>query len=71
MHHCNNYDHSMLTALLVAMDILGKDHGIWNVNVEPLSEENFTDKEWIRRQRLQSSAAISGIEFLVNLSTSL
>lgn len=34
MHRYNNQDHSMLTALLAVKNILGEDHGVWNVNVE-------------------------------------
>jgi len=46
MHRYNNQDHSMLTALLAAKNILGEQHDIWNVNVERSYHENFTDKEW-------------------------
>ena len=34
MHKYNNQDHSMLTAILSAENILGADHDIWAVNVE-------------------------------------
>jgi protoporphyrinogen oxidase len=34
MHKYNNQDHSMLTAMLAAENILGADHDIWSVNVE-------------------------------------
>jgi UDP-galactopyranose mutase len=34
MHRYNNQDHSMLTAMLVAENILGADHDVWQVNVE-------------------------------------
>ena len=51
MHRYNNQDHSMLTALLAAKNILGEDHDLWNVNVERSYQENFTDEEWTRRQR--------------------
>ncbi|MEO1297784.1 MAG: NAD(P)/FAD-dependent oxidoreductase [Cyanobacteria bacterium J06636_16] len=46
MHRYNNQDHSMLTALLAAKNILGEDHDIWNVNVERSYHENFTNEEW-------------------------
>jgi protoporphyrinogen oxidase len=46
MHRYNNQDHSMLTALLAAKNILGENHDIWNVNVERSYHENFTDREW-------------------------
>ncbi len=34
MHRYNNQDHSMLTAMLAAENILGADHDVWAVNVE-------------------------------------
>ncbi|MDQ6746820.1 MAG: FAD-dependent oxidoreductase, partial [Candidatus Dormibacteraeota bacterium] len=34
MHRYNNQDHSMLTAMLTAENILGADHDVWTVNVE-------------------------------------
>ncbi|VEP15881.1 Amine oxidase [Hyella patelloides LEGE 07179] len=46
MHRYNNQDHSMLTALLAAKNILGENHDLWNVNVERSYHENFTNEEW-------------------------
>jgi protoporphyrinogen oxidase len=34
MHHYNNQDHSMLTGLLAARNILGADYDLWGVNVD-------------------------------------
>jgi hypothetical protein len=34
MHRYNNQDHSMLTAMLAARNILGGDFDLWQVNVE-------------------------------------
>jgi hypothetical protein len=34
MHKYNNQDHSMLTAMLAAENVLGADHDLWSVNVE-------------------------------------
>lgn len=51
MHRYNNQDHSMLTALLAARNIVGEKHDIWNVNVERSYHENFTDEEWSKRQK--------------------
>lgn len=48
MHRYNNQDHSMLTALLAAKNILGEQHDLWNVNVERSYHENFTNEEWSR-----------------------
>jgi len=33
-HRYNNQDHSMMTALYAARNLLGAEHDIWNVNVE-------------------------------------
>lgn len=58
MHRYNNQDHSMLTALLAAKNILGEQHDLWNVNVERSYHENFTDEEWakVRQQPAESIA---------------
>jgi hypothetical protein len=34
MHRYNNQDHSMLTALLAARNVLGGRYDVWRVNVE-------------------------------------
>ncbi len=41
MHRYNNQDHSMLTAILAAKNLMGETHDIWNVNVERSYHENF------------------------------
>ena len=41
MHRYNNQDHSMLTALLAAKNIMGESHDVWNVNVERSYHEEF------------------------------
>ena len=41
LHRYNNQDHSMLTAMLVAENILGASHDVWNVNVERAYHEEF------------------------------
>lgn len=45
MHRYNNQDHSMLTALLAAKNILGEHHDLWDVNTERSYHEEFTRKE--------------------------
>ena len=45
MHRYNNSDHSMLTGLLAAKNILGEKHDLWNVNVERSYHEEFTNSE--------------------------
>jgi protoporphyrinogen oxidase len=34
MHRYNNQDHSMLTGLLAARNLLGESHDLWSVNIE-------------------------------------
>lgn len=51
MHRYNNQDHSMLTALLAARNILGEQHDLWNVNVERSYHENFTNSEWLQAKQ--------------------
>ena len=46
MHRYNNQDHSMLTGLLAAKNILGEQHDLWNVNVERSYHEDFTPEQW-------------------------
>ena len=46
MHRYNNQDHSMLTGLLAAKNILGEQHNLWNVNVERSYHEDFTKEQW-------------------------
>jgi len=41
LHRYNNQDHSMLTAMLAARNILGEDHDVWTVNVERSYHEEF------------------------------
>jgi protoporphyrinogen oxidase len=55
MHRYNNQDHSMLTALLAAKNILGENHDLWNVNVERSYHENFTDEEWSKVKPVKAS----------------
>ncbi|HSR00614.1 MAG TPA: NAD(P)/FAD-dependent oxidoreductase [Sphingomicrobium sp.] len=41
MHRYNNQDHSMLTAMLAARNVVGENHDLWNVNVERSYHEEF------------------------------
>lgn len=41
LHRYNNQDHSMLSAMLSARNVLGENHDIWNVNVERSYHEEF------------------------------
>ena len=51
MHRYNNQDHSMLTGVLAAQNILGENHDLWNVNTERSYHEEFTKEEWQSRQK--------------------
>ncbi|MDB9372528.1 NAD(P)/FAD-dependent oxidoreductase [Nodularia sphaerocarpa] len=42
MYRYNNQDHSMLTGLLAAKNILGENHNLWEVNTEHSYYEDFT-----------------------------
>ena len=44
MHRYNNQDHSMLTAMLAARNLMGESHDVWNVNVERSYHEEFVAK---------------------------
>jgi hypothetical protein len=45
MHKYNNQDHSMLTAMLAARNILGGSYDLWSVNVDQEYQEEVTGKE--------------------------
>lgn len=57
MHRYNNQDHSMLTALLAAKNVLGETHDLWNVNVERSYHENFTSEEWSKLKQQATRTA--------------
>ncbi len=41
LHRYNNQDHSMLSAMFAARNILGADHDVWNVNIDRSYHEEF------------------------------
>ena len=41
LHRYNNQDHSMLSAMLAARNILGENHDVWAVNVDRAYHEEF------------------------------
>ncbi|MEC4986620.1 MAG: NAD(P)/FAD-dependent oxidoreductase [Oscillatoria sp. PMC 1068.18] len=53
MHRYNNQDHSMLTGLLAAKNILGEKHDLWNVNTERSYHEEFTKESWKTPQKVE------------------
>ncbi|OSP52527.1 FAD-dependent oxidoreductase [Pseudoruegeria sp. SK021] len=64
LHRYNNQDHSMLSAMFAARNILGENHDLWSVNVErsyheefELSEEELKSKEGKRRKHGKRIAA--------------
>ncbi|BAU12675.1 amine oxidase [Leptolyngbya sp. NIES-3755] len=44
MHRYNNQDHSMLTGMLAASNLMGEDHDLWDVNTERSYHEEFVTK---------------------------
>ena len=44
MHRYNNQDHSMLTGMLAARNVLGQMHDLWDINVERSYHEEFETK---------------------------
>ncbi|MEM9485149.1 MAG: NAD(P)/FAD-dependent oxidoreductase [Cyanobacteria bacterium P01_F01_bin.116] len=44
MHRYNNQDHSMLTGILAAKNVLGEHHDLWTVNTERSYHEEVTEK---------------------------
>ena len=48
LHRYNNQDHSMLTAMLAAENILGANHNLWEVNAEQEYHEEILDQEDLR-----------------------
>lgn len=56
MHRYNNQDHSMLTAMLAARNILGEAHDLWQVNAdEEYHEEVSSDESSRERAGLAST----------------
>ena len=51
LHRYNNQDHSMLSAMFAARNILGADHDVWNVNVERSYHEEFQNKPYEGRSK--------------------
>lgn len=57
LHRYNNQDHSMLSAMLAARNVLGEHHDVWGVNVERSYHEEFQVKKDASSSPLVSSAA--------------
>jgi protoporphyrinogen oxidase len=48
MHRYNNQDHSMLTGLLAARNLLGEQHDLWTVN----TERSYYEEQEVGRRRV-------------------
>lgn len=57
LHRYNNQDHSMLSAMLAARNILGANHDVWEVNVERSYHEEFQTKPYERVDQKVAFAA--------------
>jgi protoporphyrinogen oxidase len=44
MHRYNNMDHSMLTGMLAADNLLGESHDLWSVNTEDAYHEQIPER---------------------------
>ena len=47
MHRYNNQDHSMLTGMLAARNVLGEQHDLWDVN----TERSYYEDQQVTRER--------------------
>ena len=79
MHRYNNQDHSMLTAMLAAENILGASHDLWKVNAEEeYSEEvrkgnldKFVEGVFPRMDKLGFATAVGSVFGLIVFSATL
>jgi len=51
MHRYNNMDHSMITGLLAARNVLGENHDLWSVNTEQSYIEEISAAEGPRERQ--------------------
>ena len=56
MHRYNNMDHSMLTGILTARNLLGAKHNLWEVN----EEESYLEEEKPRAKLFLSEKLLAG-----------
>jgi protoporphyrinogen oxidase len=57
MHRYNNQDHSMLTGLLAARNVMGENHDLWDVNTERSYAEEFTVNQSTPKPKSSSKPA--------------
>jgi protoporphyrinogen oxidase len=53
MHRYNNQDHSMMSGLLAAKNILGGVHDLWNINTDQAYHEDYTPQELSKLNSLE------------------
>jgi protoporphyrinogen oxidase len=59
MHRYNNQDHSMLTGLMAARNLLGESHDLWEVNTERSYHEQFTEENWTKHHAQVVAVGVS------------
>jgi protoporphyrinogen oxidase len=72
MHRYNNQDHSMLTAMLAAENILGANHNLWEVNAEQEYLEEVGKREEISavdRAVIKAFSRIDKLGFATGIGT--
>ena len=47
MHRYNNQDHSMLTGMLAARNVMGDQHDLWEVN----TERSYHEEQQVTQER--------------------
>ena len=64
LHRYNNQDHSMLSAMYAARNILGEKNDVWNVNVERSYHEEFEleDKDKTSKKKNKKAAKAAKVK---------
>ncbi len=63
MHKYNNQDHSMMTALCAARNVLGEKNDLWAINTEPeYHEEKKESREPAYAQPTTTEASAAELE---------
>ena len=60
MHRYNNQDHSMLTGMLAARNLLGEKRDLWKVNTERSYYEEWTVEQKKKRRHAGTSHSLNG-----------
>jgi hypothetical protein len=71
MHKYNNQDHSMLTAMLAAENILGSNHDLWKVNTEQDYHEEISAESGERAALKKAFAGLTHRIDQLGLATAL